>query len=134
VVGGTWRRSAYSSTANYHDTYQGMASTTGATVVNLDIIGIPTGQTIVMRGHIIGKKSTTSDAARRIYEGSFINVGGVITTMTALTDSFIANGGGGVYVATVAVSTTFIRISYAGAAATTVYWTWHFDFWVGGGP
>lgn len=134
VPGGTWRRSAYSSTANYHDTYQGQASTAGATAVNLDIIGIPTGQTVMMRGHIIGKKSTNSDAARRIYEGSFINVGGVITSMTALSDSFASNAGGNVYTATVAVNSTNIRITYAGVAATTVYWTWHFDFWVGGGP
>lgn len=134
VVGGTWRRSAYSSTANYQETYQGMASTAGATTVNLDIIAIPTGQTVVMRGHIIGKKSTNSDAARRIYEGSFINVGGVITVMTALTDSIITNGGGNLYTATVGINSTNVRIAYAGVAATTVYWTWHFDFWFGGGP
>lgn len=135
VVGGNWRRSACTSfTANFQETYQGQASTAGATAVNLDIITIPTGQSVVMRGHIIGKKSTTSDAARRIYEGSFLNVGGVISVMTALTDSIVTNGGGGLYTATVGINGTSVRISYAGVAATTVYWTWHFDFWFGGGP
>lgn len=135
VVGGNWRRSACTSfTANFQETYQGQASTAGATAVNLDIITIPTGQSVVMRGHIIGKKSTTSDAARRIYEGSWLNVGGVITVMTALTDSIVTNGGGNLYTATVGINGTSVRISYAGVAATTVYWTWHFDFWFGGGP
>mgnify|MGYP003465922838 CR=1 FL=1 len=132
-IGGVHRRSAYSSTTNFEDTYHGQATTAGATAVNLDIIGIPTGQTVVCRGHIIGKKSSNSDAIRRIYEGSFINVGGVITTMTALTDSVISNAGGNLYTATVAVNSTNIRITYAGVAATTVYWTWSFTFWVGGG-
>jgi hypothetical protein len=135
VVGGNWRRSACTSfTANFQETYQGQASTAGATAVNLDIITIPTGQSVVMRGHIIGKKSTNSDAARRIYEGSWLNVGGVITVMTALTDSIVTNGGGNLYTATVGINGTSVKISYAGVAATTVYWTWHFDFWFGGGP
>lgn len=132
-IGGVHRRSAYSSTTNFEDTYHGQATTAGATAVNLDIIAIPTGQTVVCRGHIIGKKSSNSDAIRRIYEGSFINVGGVITTMTALTDSLVSNAGGNLYTATVAANSTNIRVSYAGVAATTVYWTWSFTFWVGGG-
>ncbi len=111
-----------------------MANTTGATAVNLDIIAIPTGQTVYIRGHIIGKKNTTSDAIRRIYDNSVINVGGVITAMTAQTDAVISNAGGNLYTATMGVNSTNMRITYAGVAATTVYWTWSFEFWFGGGP
>ncbi len=133
-IGGTMRRSGYTSSTNFNDLYHGQNSTAGATAVNLDIIAIPTGQTVYMRGHIIGKKSSNSDAARRIYDGSFINVGGVITSMTANTDAFVSNAGGNLYTATVSVNGTNIRVTYAGVAATTVYWTWAFEFWVGGGP
>ena len=133
-VGSTHRRSAYSSTANYEETYQGQATTTGNTAVNLDIIGIPTGKSVHCRGHIIGKRNTNSDAAIRTYEGAFLNVGGVITSMTALVNSLITNGAGNTYTVTVAANSTNIRVTYQGVAATTIYWTWNFTFSVGGGP
>lgn len=130
--GSKFRRSGFSSSTNYHDTYEGSATTTGALLTSTTICSIPTNQDVHIRGVLKGKKSSSVDYAHRIYEGAFVNNGGAITTVTALTNSFGSAGSGNLYAATIGVSGTDIAISYQGVAATTVRWTWHLEVFIGG--
>ena len=131
-VGAQLRRRACSSSTNYSEFWQGQATTGGAVLTTASLLNLPSGQDVHIRGVLKGKKSTTSDACIRTYEGMAVNVGGVITTLTALTNSFISNGGGNLYAATVGFSATTFTLSFQGVAATTVYWTWQFELFVGG--
>lgn len=131
-IGSSLIRTGYSSAANYSLLTQGQRSTTDATAQTLDLLTIPTGQDVRLLGNIKGKKSSNADFISRTYDGCFVNVGGVITTITAVMNDLTSNGGGAGYVATVGLSGTSIRISFTGAAATTIYWTWHWELFIGG--
>lgn len=126
------RRRACTSSTNYSELWQGQATTLGAAGATASLLVLPTGQDVHVRGVIKAKKNSNSDACIRVYEGMFVNVGGVITTLTALTNNFTSNGGGNLYSATFGFTGTTGTVSYHGVAATTVYWTWQFEFFVGG--
>ena len=130
-IGGRHRRSGFSSSANFLDLIEGQATTINNTTVNLDIFAIPTGQDVRVVGCIKGKQSGSSNYISRKYDGDFLNVGGVITTVAA-TLNVVATNGGVAWTATVAASGTNVRVSYTGAAATTILWTWSFEFFAGG--
>jgi hypothetical protein len=98
----------------------------------MSLLILPDGQDVHVRGVLKGKKSSNADSCILVYEGMFVNVGGVITTLTALTNSFTSNGGGNLYAATLGFTGTTSVVTFTGVAATTVYWTWQFDFFVGG--
>lgn len=132
AVGSQIRRRCGSSASNFSEWWNGQATTANATLTTSNLFVLPTGQDVHIRGVLKGKKSTTSDSCARIFEGVFVNVGGVITAHTALTSSFSSAGGGNLYAATCAFSGTTFVVSFQGVAATTVYWTWAFDFNVGG--
>jgi len=131
-TGTKFRRSGFSSSSNNDDLYHGSATTTGALLTSTTICAIPTNQCVHVRGILTGKRSSSADYAHRIYEGAFINNGGVVTTVTALTSSFAFNGGGNLYAATIGVSGTDIAVNYQGVAATTIRWAWKIEVFTGG--
>lgn len=129
---GQLRQSGFSSAANYVEIWDGQVTTTDDTAAKINFITIPTGQDVRVRGTIKGKASASADAIVYTYEGTFLNVGGVITTMAALVADTTSNGMGALFSASLALSGAILQVSHKGEIGFTVYWTWHFECFVGG--
>lgn len=132
--GAKMRRSGFSTVDNYDDVFHGSATTTNAVAGQTIIATIPTGQDVHVRAVLKGKKVSDDDFIIRYYEAAYINNGGAITVVGPKENSTANASGGNLYSATCGVTGTSFAVNYTGVAATTVYWTWKVEWFVGGAP
>jgi len=113
---------------------QGDQQTTDATAQAVTIFAVPSGQVIRVHGVLTGKRASTNAVRVHYFEGSYYNVGGVVTLLTGalLTNTPHADGLGAGYATGLAISGTNVQVTFTGTVGHTVAWVWDFDLTYGG--
>jgi len=113
---------------------QGDQQTTDATAQAVTLFAVPANQVVRLKGVITGKRSGTNAVRVHYFEGSYYNVGGVVTLLTGalLLTTAQADGLGAGYATGLAISGTNVQVTFTGTVAHTVAWVWDFDLTYGG--
>ncbi len=134
VPGSKTRISAYDNDENYLDILQGDVQTTNGAAQVVPLITIPTGQEVTLRGWLKGKRAATNACRCHYFEGTYYNVGGVVTLLAgALKENTVqADGLAAAYASALAINGTSIDLNFTGTVGHTVAWVWSFFAVMGG--